>query len=408
MSIRLALVIFLALFAFTGCDDAKQAEKSPASANGHMEEVREPPAPPAGSDGGGGFMPRLAIPPSAVPPPASAVSEAEKAEPNYAIVDIFFATDRKIDAEAKLEKRFTNDRGDLVYGVAKVSVPADHKTGEMERPMLYKLEFRENPEKHIVLRSAEVIPGMDYFKQFNEQLSKRPGKMAFIFVHGYNVSFKDAAMRTAQLAYDLEFEGLPVLYSWPSRGKFAQYTVDQTSVVQTIPHLQAFFERFAMESDAEQIFVIAHSMGGEAATVALLAAVQNQPALKGRYKELVLAAPDIDAVNFKEKIAPGFAALSNPVTLYASSADKALKASKAVNGYQRAGDSVPTIVVAPNVESIDATAADTDFLGHSNFANNRILITDMASLISNGIRADKRYGLRPIPNHPIPYWKLKP
>ena len=41
-------------------------------------------------------------------------------------------------------------------------------------------------------------------------------KQVFVFVHGFNVSFENALRRTAQIAYDLNFDGAPFLFSWPS------------------------------------------------------------------------------------------------------------------------------------------------------------------------------------------------
>ena len=40
-----------------------------------------------------------------------------------------------------------------------------------------------------------------------------------MFVHGFNVSFADAARRTAQIAYDLAFGG-PGALSWPYSATF--------------------------------------------------------------------------------------------------------------------------------------------------------------------------------------------
>ncbi len=37
-------------------------------------------------------------------------------------------------------------------------------------------------------------------------------------MHGYNTSFDNALYRTAQIAYDLDFDGATFLYSWPSGG----------------------------------------------------------------------------------------------------------------------------------------------------------------------------------------------
>ena len=304
-----------------------------------------------------------------------------EASKTYAVVEVFFGTDHKVESNSSIKARFTNKRGSLAYGLAKVSVPAHHRMGQLERPKWHRLEFREDPEKHIVLLAADTMSQREYFDLFKKQLLDRSENKAFIFVHGYNVSFEDAALRTGQIAFDLDFKGLPVFYSWPSQGNPAKYTVDEANVEWTEANLQLFFEQFATDSNADEIFVIAHSMGSRAATRALLALLKAQPRLAGKYKEIVLAAPDIDADVFKRSIVPGFTALSHPVTLYASSEDKALMASKGVHGSPRAGNSGPLIVLAPGLETVDATTVDTNFLGHSYFVESRVLLTDMSLLL---------------------------
>ena len=44
-----------------------------------------------------------------------------------------------------------------------------------------------------------------------------PGQ-ALLFVHGYNVTHARAVKRAAQIAYDLEFDGALILFSWNSHG----------------------------------------------------------------------------------------------------------------------------------------------------------------------------------------------
>jgi esterase/lipase superfamily enzyme len=48
-----------------------------------------------------------------------------------------------------------------------------------------------------------------------------------VFTHGYNVSFEEAARRAAQLAFDLNFRGRVVLFSWPSCGSLLGYGADE-------------------------------------------------------------------------------------------------------------------------------------------------------------------------------------
>jgi esterase/lipase superfamily enzyme len=123
-----------------------------------------------------------------------------------------------------------------------------------------------------------------------------------------------------------------------------------------------------------------------------------------RLKEVILAAPDIDAEVFKRDIAPALLASGSPITLYASSTDLALEASKRVHGYPRAGDSGLGLVVMAGIETIDATNVDTSFLGHGYFRESRAVISDIFYLIQHGLRAGNRSGLRREDTTVGPYW----
>ena len=95
------------------------------------------------------------------------------------------------------------------------------------------------------------------------------------------------------------------------------------------------------------------------------------------------------------------------MTLYASSEDLALAASKLVHGYRRAGDSGDGMLLLAGVETIDATGVDTGFLKHSYFAEQRSALSDMFYLIHNNARADQRF-LDPVDTPEGRYWTFKP
>ncbi|HEX2584807.1 MAG TPA: alpha/beta hydrolase, partial [Steroidobacteraceae bacterium] len=232
-------------------------------------------------------------------------------------------------------------------------------------------------------------------------------KSAFLFVHGYNVTFEDAARRTAQMSYDLSFDGAPVFYSWPSKGATSAYTIDEQNVEWAQANLRDFLEDFFNRSDAINIYLIAHSMGNRALTRALASLLHDKPEIKDRLKEVILTAPDIDADVFKRDIAPALAAAGRPITLYASSKDLALVASKKVHGYPRAGDSGQGLIITPGIETIDATQVDTSLLGHSYFADEKSVLSDMYYLIGTGERASQRFGLNGIDTDAGRYWQFK-
>jgi esterase/lipase superfamily enzyme len=328
-------------------------------------------------------------------------------QPEYAVVRTFFATDRNVTGKTKPDEMFGNDRSILTYGTCNVSIPREHRMGELESPSIFRLQFRQDPSKHVVLLSTAISEKGKFFAELADRVRAVSKRTAFLFVHGYNVTFEDAARRTAQISYDLGFEGAPTFYSWPSQGTATAYTVDEQNVEWAQANLRGFLEDFFTRSDAQNVYLIAHSMGNRALTRAVASLLADKPAVRDRLTEVILTAPDIDAGVFKRDIAPALAASGRPITLYASSNDLALAASKKVHGYPRAGDSGQGLVVVSGIETVDATAVDTSLLGHSFFAEARSVLSDMFYLIRNGQRADQRFGLRPIVSKDGRHWEFK-
>lgn len=323
----------------------------------------------------------------------------------FAVVRVLYATDR--DYRPHAVETFGNARSKLSLGYCDVSIPRDHRMGELESPSIWRLEFRNDPAKHVVLLKTVIRSKDEFFGELAARVRASARSNAFMFIHGYNVTFEDAARRTAQISYDLAFDGAPVFYSWPSQGTTAAYTVDEQNVEWAQANLRGFLGEFFARSDAQNVYLIAHSMGNRALTRAVASLLTDEPALRNRLKEVILTAPDIDADVFKRDIVPPLTTLGRPVTLYASSEDRALVASKKIHGYPRAGDSGHGLVVVSGVETIDATYVNTSFLGHSYFAENRSVLSDMFYLIKNGERPDMRFGLRRVDAPAGRYWEFK-
>ncbi|OFA05298.1 alpha/beta hydrolase family protein [Janthinobacterium sp. HH107] len=366
------------------------------------------------------LRPPVALPPAAPAAPATQTAQTAPAPAdksavvsNYAVVKVYFATDRQRDVGKPPAQRFSGERnvmggnGPLSYGSCDISIPRDHRMGQLESPSLWRLEFRDDPAKHVVVLSADVQDRDNFFAALKTQIRASAGKSAFIFVHGYNVSFEDAARRTGQMAYDLGFDGAPVFYSWPSRGEVASYTIDENNIEWSTPHITAFLGDFLASTEAAQVYLVGHSMGSRGLARAVADLLAAQPQLAQKITEIILSAPDIDAAIFKQDIAPKLAGARNPVTLYASSQDLALAASKAVHGYARAGDSGAGMLIVAGVETIDATGVDTSFMKHSYFAEKRSALSDMFYLIRNHARADQRF-LEPVDTAAGRYWTFKP
>ena len=336
------------------------------------------------------------------------VTDSRGGSPEFVKMPIYFATDRNYNETKDVYEQFGAKRSKLKYGICEVSIPHDHKIGHIESPSIWRFEFSEDPEKHIVLQSTKLLDKNTFFKKLSTNIKKSSKKSSFLFVHGYNVSFGDAAKRTAQISYDLLFDGEAVFYSWPSQGNISAYTRDEANIKWAEANIKNFLEDYITRSEAEEIYLVAHSMGNRGLTRAIVSLFKEKPELKAKIKEIILAAPDIDADVFKRDIAPQMVSLvQKPITLYVSADDVALKASKTLHGYPRAGDSGDGIVLIDGIETIDATGIDTSFLSHSYFADTTSIISDIFDLIKTGQRANSRKRLKLIELRNSIYWKVK-
>jgi esterase/lipase superfamily enzyme len=333
----------------------------------------------------------------------------------YKNVEVFFGTDRQLVLNAKSPREtFSENRGYVIrYGSAKVSIPYSHTTGALESPPIWLWrQYFQNPQKHIVLQRIRLRQHSEFMDDIKAAASEGKTKEALIFVHGFNTTFEDAARRTAQIAHDIEFAGVPMFYSWPSSGNMIDYVSDGNKADHAVSYLKIFLKDIVENATFTSVTLLAHSMGNRTMTQAFIALKNEVPANKLQiFKEIILAAPDIDKDVFEEQIAPALTASKTPVTLYASSTDRALLFSKIFNGAPRAGDSGAGLVVIKDMETIDATNINTHLfwdLNHSFIGDERSILSDLSYLVVKGLRASARYGLEPIPSRAdTKYWKFK-
>jgi esterase/lipase superfamily enzyme len=303
--------------------------------------------------------------------------------------------------------RYGNERGTLQVGLCEVSIPPHHESGKLESPSILRAEITEDTRKHVVLKNTEPLQDEEFYRRLQAQVERSPQKEVFIFIHGYNNTFEDAVRRTGQMAHDLEYQGAAVCYSWPSQGGLFQYTVDETNVAWTTPHFKRFVLDIVAHANAEHVSLIAHSMGNRALTCALRDLALEMQETPPIFQQVVLAAPDIDADIFVRDIAPVLKNKAQSVTLYASSNDQALIASKLVHGYPRAGDSGELLVLIPGIDTIDVSEVDTSLLGHNYYGESDAILADICLLLQESKPPSQRSWLTPMAQNGLTYWVLQ-
>ena len=375
---------------------------APAPVGGAPEAKSTPPAPDAG-----------------VTKPGTAVVD-EKSD--WDVVPVFFGTDRARIADPK-RIAYGSDRGrKLELGRALITVPKAHEVPNIERPWAIKVPYfdvklyeqAEDPKQHFTMKEIQSLTRDQFLAFVKERLatSSRYKDHAVIFVHGYNTAFDAAIYRTAQMAYDLKFDGAPFLYSWPSGGTFESYTYDRESAGQSQPFMRDFLDLVVKETGAKSVSIIAHSMGNQPVLQILRDLKYSKP--EGVViSQIILAAPDVDRDNF-ENVAKEIKGMANGVTLYAAGNDRALTVSRRFNGgVPRAGD-VPAAgpMILSGIDTIDVTAAGMEglYLNHSSYAENNALLADIGLIIQTGERPpDKRFPiLQKMTTDHGDYWKYPP
>jgi esterase/lipase superfamily enzyme len=283
-------------------------------------------------------------------------------------------------------------------GICEVSMPPGHRPGMLEGPSIFTLKVTEDVNKHVVLTDVAQLSNDQFYDSLHRTLDKS-GKNILVFVHGYNVSFDDAARRTAQMAVDLQFPGAPVFYSWPSQANWYGYATDKENIQRSVAQIKSFLLELAQRSGADTINLVAHSMGNVGLTQALKEIETATPL----FNQVVLAAPDIDAEVFKSAIAPSIVTKARHVTLYTSQTDLALIASRYFNHGTRLGDSAGGVVLYPGIDTIDATDVDSSLLGHSYYGSNVTVLSDLGRVLENQPIASRQY-LRTVIDASQPYW----
>jgi esterase/lipase superfamily enzyme len=334
----------------------------------------------------------------------------KNAQVGFDTVPLFYLSKRDRTGNTAPANFYGGARGELELGVASVSIPSGHRKGRIERPNWLKLQVDDDPARFVTLLDVQPLEARPFCNRFSTVLTDAGTADVLVFVHGFFTSFADASRRCAQIAHDLEFPGVCALYSWASRGRPwpLSYTADEASIASAAIDLQKFLRILRTEVGARRVSLISHSMGARA--VIELAVLLSRSPGSARYPEInqvVFAAPDEDATRFRDAVGL-MTGLARRVTLYSSSHDCALWFSKFVHGGPRAGEAGERLVVVNGMDTIDASSIDTSLFGHSYFGDNRVLLTDIFSLLRDDVPPERRFGLVPRILAGERYWHFQP
>jgi len=369
-------------------------------------------------------------------PEPAGPSRVELVSKELRFVKVFYGTNRKRNAAAEgletttwdndvctpndfygsevaIMSDLQSDQSGLEVGMLTVSFPPKREKGKIQRPTtIFSFDLRkEDPERDVVI--ANLTSYAHDFDRWTEELKNTGRKQACIYVHGFANSFATAARRAAQLAYDLDydldddFQGLTMMYSWPSKNgsSLAAYLIDSDASDTSAGAFNLFLDLIKQQAGISRVHVIAHSMGNRLVAEALTQRGAPQPMLD----QLVLAAPDLWTTAFRNEYRRSLTGFADRVTLYVSDNDRALQASsKLLRGSEpRVGQAAAGLLeeqTADNFDAIDATSLTSDFLGHSYYAENQSMLSDIYWLLKGRPANDRPL----IEHHPQwPSWRFR-
>lgn len=307
-------------------------------------------------------------------------------------VTVRYVTNRKRLRDGPTGARYANEAEApntpraraMHYGTAVVTIPATHTRGELERwglGDLFEFRFRADSAHHIIVDRVAESDRAHLFDGLRTEAGTATPKPIVVYVHGFKTSF-DLAMRTAaQIKWDLlPVDVAMIAYTWPSRNSISvqSYFDDGEESRRAVASFVDFVTELSRRSGGAPVDVIAHSMGNRIVSAALLELGIRRSG-KRIFDQVVMAAPDVPSLQLRRGSCT-MAAAARGLTLYASQRDQALRVAALISQLDRAGFAEP-LLIANGIQTVDATLASTDFLGHGYLATNIDMLNDIQDVL---------------------------
>ena len=349
-------------------------------------------------------------------------------------VRVLYMTDREDTGSENLDTRFANEREDLFfqhsgdnpnlhYGLVTVTVPARVGTrpghiGTRQRMVNWLSDRVFGFNVYDVSMVREIVPltEIDFGTILRELLELSEPRRVMVFAHGFNNSFSFAARRFAEFVNHIDFDGIPIMFSWPSKNQLsrAAYTADFGQVMKSCNSFSAALDTIERYGQSTRVDVLVHSMGAKLLFFSVAGGEGSWCESSNlRLSDVVLAAPDIDKNLFLGGIVH-FTNRMSSVTMYASSNDRALNVSSTIawGGEHRLGQGGTEIAVDGNMYSIDATGVERqeseDIARHAYVFANDVVVRDVQELLMENRLPGEREC--PVARHRagLTYWVFDP
>jgi esterase/lipase superfamily enzyme len=332
--------------------------------------------------------------------------DQEISTPTAPLYPLWYGTNRKPIDPNDISKGYSGERDNLIhYGSCQVSVPKSHKIGSTGSKWWQRLLTSKDDRLKLDRSSLNLLDEAGFLDSIKKALEEREPdeRSALVYIHGFNVSFEAAALRAAQIGFDLQVPGIMAFYSWPSKGNWMCYAADEATIDVSEKYITEFLLNLAQSNDVNKIHVIVHSMGNRGLLRSMQQILQKaQSASSISFGQIFLAAPDVDPDLFQD-LSEAYSQLAERTTLYVSGKDKALAVSGIIHDHPRVGY-FPPIEVFKGIDTVEVSKIDLTWLGHGYFADARAVLQDMHELLLDNTPPESRFGLRTAQVGTQKYW----
>jgi esterase/lipase superfamily enzyme len=324
---------------------------------------------------------------------------------------VWYGTTRAPIDPADPSRGFTRRRdagGTVRYGTCMVQVPKAHRFGSTGTALYRRVLRLQFSDDHLKVVRRKPIDPTEFFDSLRGQLAdlEAADRVLLVYLHGYNVSFDEAAVRAAQIGFDLKVPGETAFFSWPSHGSAHLYHADRERIEASETQIADFLTQASTATGARAVHIIAHSMGNRGLARAIQQITAKASAQGGvRFGQIVLAAPDIDVAAFRD-LAAIYPSISEHTTMYVSARDRALELSRWLQKSDRAGYT-PPVTVVPEIDTIEVTDIDLTMLGHAYYAQAEPVLRDIDALLRHNEPPSRRLQLEPAGDPAAPYWRIR-
>ena len=254
----------------------------------------------------------------------------------------FFITNRRlVDTAGPVEERFGTEREEtLKFGYFDVKIEPSLGLGIIVNPT----EWFQNEE--IKLKEVGELGPAAFIEQMQALVDRSLQRSLLVVVHGFREAFPSALRKTTFIGHVLDINSPVLLFDWPgNQGSSASgYRRARQVAKESAPDLARSLELVIRDVRPDRLWLIANSMGAQV-VVDAFRRLYDQADLadaETEIKDVVLTAPDVDYDEFDEKFRHALESLAKNTTIYVSSNDRALLASRILNRGRRRGESTLT------------------------------------------------------------------